>query len=172
MPRIRIAVRQDAAQLAQLAERTFRDTFASENTAKDMELHCRNSYGEAQQAAEIENPAILTLLCEEGDALVGFAQLRWRSETPSVVAAVPGEIYRLYVDRAWHGRGIAQHLMQASLDALADRGCDAVWLGVWERNPRAIAFYEKSGFVAVGSHVFTVGTDAQRDVIMTRSLIR
>lgn len=60
--------------------------------------------------------------------------------------------------------------MEAALAALRDRGSDAVWLGVWERNPRAIAFYGKYGFHEVGSHVFTVGTDPQRDLLMLRRL--
>lgn len=172
MSQIRAATRSDAVALAKIAERTFRDTFAADNRAEDMELHCRASYGESAQAAEIEDPEIVTLLCEEGDELIGFTQLRWRHGTSSVAANAPGEIQRLYVDRAWHGRGVAQQLMAAALDTLTERGCDVVWLGVWERNPKAIAFYTKLGFVAVGEHVFAVGRDPQRDVIMARPLVR
>ncbi len=62
----------------------------------------------------------------------------------------------------------ARDLMDAALDAIADRGSDVAWLGVWERNPRAIAFYAKYGFVPVGAHVFTVGRDPQRDLVMAR----
>lgn len=172
MHHIRRAARSDALALATVAERTFRDTFAADNTAEDMALHCGASYGESLQAAEIENPDIVTLLCHNGDEIIGFTQLRWRHATPSVIANMPGEIQRLYVDRAWHGRGVAQRLMRAALDALIERGCDVVWLGVWERNPKAIAFYTKLGFVAVGEHLFTVGQDPQRDVIMARPLMR
>ena len=162
-----MATRADALSLAAIAERTFRDTFAGDNTAHDMDVHCRASYGEAIQADEIARPDLITLLCEEDAVLIGFAQLRWRHASPPVVATAPGEIQRVYIDRAWHGRGIAQRLMQA---ALAARGCDVVWLGVWERNPKAIAFYTKIGFVAVGEHTFTLGQDPQRDVIMARPL--
>ena len=172
MPQIRLAIRADALPLAVLAEQTFRDTFASDNTAHDMDVHCRASYGEAIQADEIASPELITLVCEADGILIAFAQLRWRHASPPVVATAPGEIQRLYVDRAWHGRGIAQRLMQATLDALVERGCDVVWLGVWERNPTAIAFYTKIGFVAVGAHTFTVGQDPQRDVIMARPLAR
>lgn len=172
MPQIRFAIRADAQPLAVIAEQTFRDTFAAGNTAHDMDAHCRASYSEAIQAQEIANADLITLLCEEDGMLIGFAQLRWRHASLSVVATAPGEIQRLYVDRAWHGRGIAQLLMQAALDALAERGCDVVWLGVWERNPKAIAFYTKIGFVPVGAHTFTVGQDPQRDVIMARPFAR
>ena len=49
--------------------------------------------------------------------------------------------------------------------------CDVMWLGVWEYNPRAIRFYEKHGFVEVGSHVFQLGKDPQIDLLMQKKLI-
>ncbi len=168
MPTIRPATRADAAALAALAERSFRDTFAASNTAEDMDLHCRESYGEAIQAAEIADPRWLTLLCEEDGRLAGYAQLRWEPAPACVPGRAPGEILRLYVDQPWLGRGIAQRLMEACLEAVTARGCDVVWLGVWEHNPRAIAFYRKFGFAEVGDHVFPVGTDPQRDILMAR----
>lgn len=158
----------DAAQLARLAERTFRDTFGAANSDEDMDRHCRTSYGEAIQAAEIADPKRLTLLGEDDGRLVGYAQLRWEGAPECVAAQAPGEIQRLYVDAAWHGKGVAQQLMHACIAEMQARGSDVAWLGVWERNPRAIAFYGKLGFVEVGDHVFAVGDDPQRDIVMAR----
>ena len=73
---IRRARREDALQLAKLAEATFRHTFASVNTPEDLDLHCRTSYGESIQANEIADRNRMTLLSEHGERLVGFAQLR------------------------------------------------------------------------------------------------
>lgn len=168
MPSIRYARPSDAKRLAALAEETFRDTFGSVNAAEDMNLHCRTSYGEAIQLAEISNAAMITLLCEEGGNLTAFAQLRW-SEAPGCVSAKsPGEIQRLYVAKSWHGKGVAHDLMAACIREMEGRQSDVAWLGVWERNPRAMAFYGKFGFVEVGDHVFPLGTDPQRDIIMSR----
>ena len=165
---IRRARRQDAAHLSALAEETFRDTFAAANTPEDMDRHCRTHYGPAIQAEEIADPNRVTLLCEQGGRLVGFAQLRWGKAPGCVVAAAPGEIQRLYVVAACQGKGIAHDLMDACMDELTRRGSDVVWLGVWERNPKAIAFYRKSGFREVGEHVFPLGGDPQRDIVMAR----
>lgn len=165
-------MRTDALPLAQLAEHTFRETFASTNTPEDMDAHCRATYSDTLQAEEITHPQMATLLCEEHGNLVGFAQVRWHRVHHGVVALAPGEVQRLYVERDWHGRGIAQALMQAALEVLAEQGCDVVWLGVWEHNPRAIAFYTTFGFVAVSEHTFTVGSDPQRDIVMARPLGR
>ncbi len=170
MSSIRKATPADAAALAGIAEATFRATFAPANTSANLELHCRRSYGTALQFAEIADPGMVTLLTEISGQLVGFAQVRWADAPGCVATAHPGEIHRLYVREGWHGKGIAHRLMNACVAELGRRGCDAVWLGVWEHNPRAIAFYTKCGFVAVGDHVFQLGEDPQRDVVMTMPL--
>jgi ribosomal protein S18 acetylase RimI-like enzyme len=64
------------------------------------------------------------------------------------------------------GKGVGRELMAAAIREAGQRGCDSVWLGVWEKNPRAIAFYKKWGFQEVGSHVFQLGDDLQTDFIM------
>lgn len=168
MPDIRLATITDARNLASIAEATFRATFAIDNTAEDMDRYCRNNYSEALQALEIGNPAMLTLLCEEAGQLCGFAQLRWGTAPDCVTGSRPGELQRLYVVESQQGRGVSQQLMQASIEAMQQRGSDCIWLGVWEDNFRALAFYRKAGFVAVGEHVFHLGTNAQRDLLLAR----
>lgn len=167
---IRKASRSDAASLAAIAERTFRDTFSAANTAENMDAHCRGSYSEEIQAQEIANPDVSTVLAEQGKELVGFAQVRWSKAPGCVPGNSPGEIQRLYVDRNWHGSGVAQALTAECMKVLRERGSDVVWLGVWERNPRAIAFYRKLGFTERGDHIFALGPDPQRDIVMALSL--
>jgi ribosomal protein S18 acetylase RimI-like enzyme len=167
---IRRAEAVDAKSLAEVAEATFRETFAAMNTADQMDLHCRRSYGESIQIAEISNPGRVTLLSDTEGKLTGFAQLRWEAAPKCVSATRPGEIQRLYVVQHSHGKGVAQQLMSACLDEMRQRESDAVWLGVWEHNPRAIAFYAKFGFVEVGEHEFPLGGAPQRDIVMSKSL--
>jgi ribosomal protein S18 acetylase RimI-like enzyme len=76
----------------------------------------------------------------------------------------------LYVISDCHAKGVARELMNACIDEMRDRRSDVVWLGVWERNPRAITFYKKFGFVEVGDHVFPLGSDPQRDIVMARTV--
>jgi diamine N-acetyltransferase len=160
----------DAGKLSEIAEATFRSAFGAMNTAEQMQLHCRNRYGEKIQAEEISNAEMLTLLAECDGQLVGFAQLRWGPAPPCVIAKCPGEIRRLYVNQDWHGKGVAQQLMNASIDRMLRHDSDSVWLGVWEHNPRAISFYKKFGFVDIGEHPFPLGGDLQRDIVMVKSL--
>jgi ribosomal protein S18 acetylase RimI-like enzyme len=83
----------------------------------------------------------------------------------------PLEIVRIYACQEWLGRGVGPMLMQACLDEARQRGCDALWLDVWERNPRAIAFYRKWGFKVVGTQGFQLGSDMQTDLLMQRAVL-
>lgn len=170
MSLIRKAHRGDAKNLATLAESTFRATFGAVNLAENMEQLCQSSFSEDIQAGEISDPDMLTLLSEQENHLIGFAQLRWGPAPDCVVGRSPGEIQRLYVANDWHGKGIAHDLMSACIAEIKGRGSEVVWLGVWEQNPRAISFYKKFGFVEVGDHIFPVGSDPQRDIVMARSV--
>jgi diamine N-acetyltransferase len=86
------------------------------------------------------------------------------------VADGPVELQRLYVAASAHGTGLAASLMQHVRSATVEFGGTHLWLGVLERNPRAIAFYRKAGFVEVGSRAFVVGCDPQRDLVFVTPL--
>jgi ribosomal protein S18 acetylase RimI-like enzyme len=131
-----------------------------------MDLHCRKPYGPEIQLQEITDAGLVTLLADIDGELAGFAQLRLRAPQPCIPATNPMELSRLYVAKSWHGCGVAQRLMHRVLETVQSQRCTDLWLGVWERNARALAFYRKFGFTMVGEHVFTVGTDPQRDLIL------
>lgn len=131
---------------------------------------CRNIWrlrmGDAQQGRELSDPNYVTLLIEDGAQLVAYAQLRQHPPPPCVDADAPVELYRFYVDRAWHGQGVAQQLMAGVHDAARAAQGGTLWLSVWEQNARAIAFYSKCGYRDVGSADFFVGPDRQTDRIL------
>lgn len=166
MTTIRNANLADAAPLAALAERTCRETFAVANSAENMDIHCARSFSPEIQFGELSDPLRVTMLAEIEATPVAFAQLRLRSPTRCLSSEPPCELNRLYVLSEWHGRRVAQQLMEAILARAAQEQADYLWLGVWERNPKAIAFYRKFGFDVVGEHRFELGTDPQLDLIM------
>ena len=166
MVMIRQANSSDAASLAAIAERTFREAFAADNSEEDINLHCAQKFGAEIQSAEISDPQVTTLLAEVAGELVGFAQLRLAHAAASVKGDRPAELHRIYVSSEWHGRGVANELMRAVYAAAAQAGSDCIWLGVWERNLKALAFYRKCGFRIVGDHPFVLGRDRQRDLVL------
>lgn len=167
---IRRAVVADAAALSVFAERVFTRTFAPLNTAEDLALYLPTAFGEHIQCRELEDPARVCLLAHVDGDLAAFALLKIGSTDAAVVGESPIEIERFYVDHAFHGQGLAAQLMAACVNAARELGGQTLWLGAWEKNPRAIRFYEKQGFVDVGSHPFAVGTDVQTDRVMSRAL--
>jgi ribosomal protein S18 acetylase RimI-like enzyme len=163
---IRRGVASDAALLAEFAARTFSDTFAAENRPEDLQSHLAASYGVAQQTKELVDPNVITLLAVSNGELVAFAQI-CRNHPPACVTQEQAvEVHRFYVDRPAHGSGIARMLMSEVRRVALELGARHVWLGVWERNARAIAFYKKTGFIDVGSHDFYVGSDRQTDRVL------
>ena len=168
---IRRAVAADAHALSDLALRTFRDTFAESNSVEDVAAHIAQWYSPTLQLAQIESPAVRTLLVEEGGTLIAYAQLRSGHVPDCVAVRTAIELWHFYVDRAWLGRGIAQRLMQSVRDEASACGTNTIWLGVWEHNPRAIAFYRKCGFREVGSHAFFLGSDRQTDLILVSDAV-
>jgi len=168
--RIERASESHLAVLAELAARTFRDAFGPENTPADMEKYLERAFSTAQLRLELADRASVFLLAWQGRGVrpAGYAKLRDGNPDPSVSGPKPIELERLYVDREAVGRGRGSQLMSACLEHAGAAGFETLWLGVWEHNPRAIAFYRRWHFAEVGDHVFLLGKDEQRDVIMER----
>jgi diamine N-acetyltransferase len=162
----RRATAADAAAYSALARQLATDTFAQHNDPDDFALYLRETYGVARQAAEIAGPDSVVLLAELEGEIAGYAYLKRGRPPACVTGASPVEISRFYVAGRWHGRGVAQALMRRTAEEAREWGARTVWLGVWEQNHRGRAFYAKCGYEEVGSHVFMLGTDAQRDLVM------
>lgn len=170
--RIRPAAPSDNALLAEIGAETFSDSFAAENTPENMAAYLAESFGPERQARELADPASRFLIAEAGELTVGYAHVRFEAAPPAVAGPRPMEIVRFYARKGWIGRGVGVCLMEACLHEAEDAGCDVVWLDVWERNARAIAFYRRWGFVEVGIQVFPLGNDLQRDLLMARAVGR
>jgi len=157
--------------LAAFAVAAFSDTFAADNTPEDMAAYLAEAFGEETQRAELADRSRIVLLAERDGELVGYAMLN-DATVPAVATRVTLEnaieVARLYAGRRWIGTGVGAALMQHCLDLAASRGRDWIWLGVWERNARAIAFYARWDFTDVGSQSFQLGADRQTDRIMAR----
>jgi len=162
----------DAGPLAAFAARLYVETFGAHTSLEDLGQFLERSYSPAKQAAELADPEIVTIVGHSGTSLSAFAQVRRHTPPPCVVGEQPVELWRFYVDRPWHGRGVADALMRAVHAAARDLNGASLWLSVWERNARAIAFYSRFGFRDVGSQDFWVGTDRQIDRILLAEVPR
>ncbi|WP_129776412.1 GNAT family N-acetyltransferase [Peristeroidobacter soli] len=170
--RLRRATEQDARLLAALAEKTFRDTYTQFNTPENMDSHCSKSFGEAIQRAEIQDAGRESWLGEIDGRPVAFAQLILDKACPSLPGKRGIELLRFYVDSSQHGKGVAYRLMDELTARSAALDAEVLWLGVWDRNTHATAFYQRCRFETVGTKTFTLGTEVQSDWVMSRDLRR
>lgn len=169
-PTIRRGTLQDAGLLSELGAQSFSETFAGDNTPEDLAAYLAVSFSVERLTSELEDPDSKFLLAEIDGRAAGYAMLRDGEPEKGVEGAKPVELVRLYVLREWLGRGVGQQLMRACLDEARQAGYETIWLGVWERNERAQAFYRKWNFRTVGEHMFELGSDLQRDLLMERAL--
>lgn len=167
---VRKAGPADAARLAAFGAQAFADAFADGNTPENMAQYLAESFGAGKQARELADPQLQYVVAETDTGIVGSARLGFGAAPPEVQARRPVEIARFYAAKDHIGKGIGRALMECCLETAAGHGCDVLWLGVWEHNTRAVAFYERWGFRTVGTIVFQLGSDAQTDLLMVRAL--
>jgi GNAT superfamily N-acetyltransferase len=168
---IRYGTTDDAAILSDFAAKAFHDTFVKDNTPENIAAYLKASFSPEIQFNELSALENIFLIAEIEGRLSGYAQLIMDSTEESLQGIRPLELRRIYAPQEYIGQGVGKELMSASIQEARQRGCDCIWLGVWEKNPRAISFYKKWGFKEVGTHTFYVGDDPQKDFIMELALV-
>ena len=167
---IRRATSADAQVLSDLALKIFLDTFGPQNKPEDLEIHVRRSYSREIQLRELNDPSLNYLIAEVDGTAAGFAMIGApRSESCSRFEE-PVELFRFYIDKEWHGKGIAQPMMNECVNIARSLGGRTICLSVWLENPRAIRFYEKIGFRKEGTQPYILGNDVQTDWVMVRDV--
>jgi len=168
--RIRYANAGDNVWLAEFGAQAFFDSFAADNKPENMAAYLAAAFGPDKQAEEIVDPASVFLIAEAGGEMVGYARLKESQPPASIAGRRTIELVRIYASKAWIGKGVGGALMRACLDEAARRGCDTIWLGVWERNKRAQEFYRKWGFEEAGTQTFQLGDEVQTDLLMQKTI--
>ena len=163
---------EDAEMLTELSYKTFWDAFHAHpaNAPDDLADYMAKAFGLEQIRSEIADENSIFLIAEIENETAGYAKLIVGSCEEPITANKPIELSRLYSHQKFLGKGVGAKLMEECFAVAKSLDCDAMWLGVWEFNPRAQAFYKKYGFYEVGKHVFQLGKDAQTDLLMRKDL--
>jgi len=167
---IRYGIIDDAKMLSELGAKTFYDSFARDNTPENIAIYLKKSFSIDIQKTELSNPEIVFLIAEMEGIPIGYVKLNLNHDHDSQIDPKAMELERIYAEQEYIGKGVGKELMQACRNEAKQRGCDRIWLGVWEKNPRAIGFYKKWGFKEVGTHLFMLGNDPQKDFILELEL--
>ncbi len=163
----RLAEASDAATLGEFMARNFLAAYGHCSTPKNIQAAIHEHYGEAAQLRQILDPSRWNLIALHGEAWAGHAQLKSGGDVPAGVAWLPAvELSRFYVDTQFHGRSVAQAMMQEVKSRARELGARSIFLSVWQDQPQAIRFYTKEGFTIAGTLVFMVGDDPKDDWLM------
>lgn len=167
----RDAVPADGPRLDAMARASWIDTFAHSCSAADAALYLDQAYGPAGALMrDLSDPAHHFHLAEQAGEIIGYAKLSAPWLPPGVAGPQARQLSQLYVDKAWHGHGIAQVLMGWTIERAREAAAEELLLTVWENNHRAMRFYQRYGFVEIGDYAFPVGEQIDRDLIMRLSL--
>jgi diamine N-acetyltransferase len=163
---IRPASPDDGPDLARFGGETFLETFGHLYPEDDKAFFLAERFSLERTLEDIKEHGRYIQLAFRNEALVGFIDcgplsLPVQAPEPSAL-----EIYRLYVARSEFGTGLGKALMLAALGWARSEGAPALYLGVFNANQRAQAFYHKFGFDIVGAYLFKVGNTLDDERIM------
>ena len=167
---IRYATKKDAELIADLTRNTFYETFAGDNTEENMELFMNEKLNRQLLMDEVGKERNIFLLAYYNDVIAGYARLREDNNPPLLQGQPTLEIARLYAKKNMIGKGIGSALMNRAIEIAREKGKQIVWLGVWEKNHRAIDFYTRWGFEKLCDIEFILGNDIQNDWLMQKKL--
>lgn len=168
---IRKATISDLEIIQEISKQTFIETFAEVNTVENMEKYIRENSNATQLTSEINNRESLFYLAIIDTQLIGYLKLNFGNAQTEIHNPQSMEIQRIYVLKAFHGKKIGQVLLNEAIKIGQQSGVDSIWLGVWEKNHKAIEFYNKNNFVEFDTHSFTLGDEVQTDLLMELRII-
>jgi len=157
-------------KLQEISIQTFADTFASYNTEEDMKQYLEKSFSLQQLSAELNTRGAEFYFARLGEQVIGYIKINTGNAQTELQDDHALEIERIYVLQAYHGKQVGQLLYENAIRIARERALEYVWLGVWEKNARALRFYEKNGFLPFDKHIFKLGNDVQTDIMVKKSL--
>lgn len=161
---------EDLEVLQAFSRDCYYDTFAALNTPENMQAYLDEAFATEKLRAELLDPACTFVFLYQDDKLAGYLKVNEAAGQTDVHDETSLEIERIYVSRDFQGAGLGRALMERAIATARERGKTYVWLGVREKNERAIRFYERNGFRKFATHVFVMGDDAQTDWLMRKDL--
>lgn len=158
----------DLIRLQKIARDTFTETFAPVNTEENMKTYLEGSFSADKLTEELNNGGSQFFFAESGGDVIGYLKINRGPAQTEIKANDALEIERIYVLQAWQGKKVGQVLFEKAMEIAGGAGVNYVWLGVWEKNSKAIRFYTKNGFVPFDKHIFRLGSDVQTDIMMKK----
>lgn len=157
----------EVTDLRSLCIQTFAEAFAEQNTHENIEAYTRSAFNLEQLQLELkqENARWFFLILD--NKKIGYTKLNLFRDSDENVVLDTMELQRIYILKKYHGNGYGKTFIEHAMSVAKTHNISTIWLGVWEDNLNALAFYKRCGFREYGSHIFQLGGDSQRDILMS-----
>lgn len=160
----------DLHELQTISIVTFTETFKDQNSPEHLKAYLDEAYDLDKLKKELKNPSSRFYFIYVDQQVAGYLKLNTDAAQTEPMGADSLEVERIYVKKAFQRYGLGKQLLNKAFEMAVEQNKKRIWLGVWEENANAIAFYRKKGFVQTGSHSFYMGDDEQVDLIMVNTL--
>lgn len=160
----------DQEAIQNISIKTFVSTFSDVNTPENMQDYIDTAFNNQQLASEINNPKTQFYLALHQDLVIGYLKVNFDGAQTESGYSNSLEIHRIYVLEDYHGKKVGQLLFDKAVTIAKENNLKQIWLGVWEKNVKAIAFYTKNDFKKIAEHDFVLGNEKQTDYIMSLNL--
>ncbi|UPK41621.1 GNAT family N-acetyltransferase [Paenibacillus pabuli] len=167
---IKACSREDLQKLQEISIETFNDTFKDQNSHDNMKAYLERAFNAKQLETELSNSCSDIFFVYYNDELAGYLKLNRDGAQSEKMSDASLEIERIYIRNKFQKHGLGKDLLNKAVETALEYKKKEIWLGVWEKNDNAIAFYRKMGFVQTGSHSFYMGDEEQIDFIMVKTL--
>ncbi|SGX53724.1 GNAT family acetyltransferase [Staphylococcus argenteus] len=167
---VQVITDKDAMELVTLAKKTFYDTFGAYYDDKDFEQFFKDNYTVEKFTQEINDVSSFHYFYQENGENVGYIKMNINDAQTEEMGEAYLEVQRIYFLKEFQGGGRGSQLIELAEKIAQEHNKHKIWLGVWEHNPRAQAFYRRHGFKVIGEHHFQTGDVTDTDLIMEKEL--
>ncbi|MGJ7922572.1 GNAT family N-acetyltransferase [Neobacillus sp. LXY-4] len=161
---------EDSGILQEISYETFIETFKDQNSPENMNAYLERAFNIKQLEKELTNISSHFFFVYVNNDVAGYLKVNINDAQSEEMGDESLEIERIYIKNKFQKLGIGKVLLNKALENAIDFNKKKIWLGVWEKNENALAFYKKMGFVQTGAHSFYMGDEEQIDFIMTKEL--
>lgn len=162
---------EDSSELQEISVETFYETFKDQNSSEQINAYLEKAFDLSQLEKELANRFSQFFFVYFNHEVAGYLKINTDDAQSEEMGDESLEIERIYIIKKFQKHGLGMHLLNKAEEIAMERKKKKIWLGVWEENENAIAFYKKKGFVKTGSHSFYMGDEEQVDLIMTKKLL-
>jgi diamine N-acetyltransferase len=162
---------ENLPQLQEISCETFNETFKDQNSPENMNAYLERAFNVNRLEKELSTINSHFFFVYFNNEVAGYLKVNTQEAQSENMGEDSLEIERIYIRGKFQKLGLGKYLINKAIEIAVEQGKNKIWLGVWEKNENAIAFYKKIGFVQAGTHSFHMGDEEQIDFIMIKTLV-